>query len=70
MSNNVVPLFGERTKPKKKSAPSNTSDLLLYIADWAENQGVDIYDVGFQIRCADFMTHLQMMASDGARKTA
>jgi hypothetical protein len=69
MSNNVISLFGLRKKPERKSLPSDTSSLALFIANWAEEQGVDIYDVAFQIRCADFITHLQIMASDGMRKT-
>lgn len=70
MSNNVIPLFGGKKPAARKSLPSDVTDLTMFIANWAEMQGVDIYDVAFQIRCADFLTHLQIMASDGARKSA
>lgn len=70
MSNNVVSFSRKQSKPMPKATPNTTANLIGAITDWAEEQGVDVYnDVGFQIRCADFIMHLQIMAS-GERKTA
>ena len=70
MSNNVILFNRGQIKPIPKEALNTTTNLIGAITDWAEQQGVDIYnDVGFQIRCADFIMHLQIMASK-EQKTA
>lgn len=71
MSDNVVPLFGPRIKNKQ---PPNLDigELIWAISSWAEDRGVDVSDdIGFQIRCTDFMTYLQLMVKEeDARQTA
>ena len=57
MSTNVVPLFG----PKSQGVE------VPKVVDVKNVQN----DIGFQIRCADFMTYLELLAKeDGERKTA
>jgi hypothetical protein len=70
MSNNVVPLFGTKVTPVRKSL--DVTELVSSVIDWAVEQGVDVdNDVGFQVRCADFMTYLQLLArEEEQRKTA
>lgn len=72
MSNNVVPLFGANNVPSKTPFRDiDVTELISMIFDWAEYQGADIHnDIGFQVRCADFMTYLQLLAKEGERKTA
>ena len=72
MSSNVVPLFGPKLKVEDMPKVVDVKNLVSIIIDWAEDQGVDVQnDIGFQIRCADFMTYLELLAKeDGERKTA
>jgi hypothetical protein len=64
MSNNVVPMI-RPTKELKTARSTDMSDLIAHIVDWAEDQGIDLdNDVGFQIRCADFMAYLEILAKD------
>lgn len=64
MSDNVISFRKvEKTKSSKKIV--NVEGLVSAIVDWAEEQGVDVQnDVGFQIRCADFMTYLELVAKE------
>lgn len=65
---NVVPLFG-RKKEQIVRPPVDVTGLILAITDWAEDQGVDVYnDAAFKIRVADLMAHLQMMAKDSRER--
>lgn len=72
MSTNVVPLFGPKSQGVEMPKVVDVKNLVTMIIDWAEDQGVDVQnDIGFQIRCADFMTYLELLAKeDGERKTA
>jgi hypothetical protein len=64
MSDNVVPLFRKKAvETKKIPAEVDVTGLVLAITNWAEEQGVDVYnDIAFHIRVADLMAHLQIMA--------
>lgn len=64
---NVVNLFGR--KPTKDQPPVDVSGLIMAITNWAEDQGVDVYnDTAFHIRVGDLMAHLQVMAKEGRRR--
>jgi hypothetical protein len=65
---NVVELF--KTKEKRELPPVDVTGIILVIANWAEEQGIDIYnDAAFNIRVTDLMTHLEIMAKE-SRMTA
>lgn len=61
---NVVPIFGNKNKPQAvERPPVDVTGLVLAITNWAEDQGVDVYnDPAFHIRVSDLMAHLQVMA--------
>lgn len=63
---NVVPLF-RSTTAKKQLPPVDVTGLIMAITNWAEDQGVDVYnDTAFQIRVGDLMAHLQVMAKESS----
>ena len=65
MSNNVVPLFKPKTENIHMPKIVDVNNLVSIVIDWAEDQGVDVQnDIGFQIRCADFMTYLELLAKE------
>jgi hypothetical protein len=72
MSTNVVPLLRPEIK-KPINKVIDIKNLISSVIDWAEDQGIDVQnDIGFQIRCADFMTYLELLAKEenGERKQA
>lgn len=68
MADNVVPLFGRKNSNPGRP-PVDVSGLIMAITNWAEDQGVDVYnDTAFQIRVSDLMAHLQVMAKEGRKQ--
>jgi hypothetical protein len=71
MSDNIVSFQGRTRKIIEEKKAIDVTCLISSIIDWAENQGVEVdNDIGFQIRCADFMTYLELLVKDGNRKIA
>lgn len=71
MNDNVVPLFRPKNTVKKVPVGTDMTGLIIAVTNWAEEQGVDVSsDIGFQIRCADFMAYLQILAKEGDKKFA
>lgn len=67
--NNVVS-FERKKSISINKIPKNidTTAIIQMVLDWAESNGVDATnDVAFQVRCADFMTYLELAARDEAR---
>lgn len=63
---NVVPFRNKNIPTPVERPPVDVTGLILAITDWAEDQGVDVYnDAAFKIRVADLMAHLQVMAHAG-----
>ncbi len=61
---NVVQLFQTKT-PSVQEADDDVSGLILGITNWAEERGIDVYgDLGFQIRVADLMAQLKLLAKN------
>ncbi len=60
---NVVSLFQQ--KPKAGVVDDDVTGLVLSITEWAEERGVDVYnDLAFQIRVADLMAQLKILAKE------
>lgn len=71
MNSNVISFQTYRVLTPEKKKVVDVTCLISSIIDWVENQGIEVEnDVGFQIRCADFMTYLELLAKDGERKIA
>ena len=74
MSNNVVSIFAGRQQPAPRPAPTifaDATDIINAIVDWADARGIDVLnDIGFQVRCRDFISHLQLAAKEAEKKTA
>lgn len=69
--NNVVQLFSQKKKIEaEQEIDDDVTGLILSITNWSEARGVDVYnDVGFQIRVADLMAQLKLLAKNN-RKAA
>ncbi len=61
---NVVQLFQPKTHSVQET-DDDVSGLILGITNWAEERGVDVYnDLAFQIRVADLMAQLKLLAKN------
>jgi len=62
MSNNVIELFPP-AKVVERPSSVDVTGLIDVIHTWAIEQGIDVQnDAGFEIRVADLMAQLQIMA--------
>ena len=61
---NVIQLFGRKPNAPVNRGPVDVTDLVALIVDWAEAQGIDCNDPGFEIRVCDLTAQLQIMAMD------
>ena len=71
MSSNIVSFRGRTRKAVEQKKVIDVTNLISGILDWVESQGIEVEnDIGFQVRCADFMTYLELLVKDGDRKSA
>lgn len=62
---NVVSLFQTKTPSVQETDDDDVTGIIMYITDWAEERGVDIYnDLAFHIRVADLMAQLKLLAKN------
>jgi len=66
MSSNVVQLFPAPAEPETLPVKPGIYGLVSRIADWAEQEGVDVHSAEFIYEVADIMQRIQMLAYKAA----
>lgn len=55
----------------KPNGFEDATDIVNAIVDWAYYRGIDVDgDIGFMIRCTDFVSYLQMAAKNAEKNVA